>query len=214
MSARADSSAAGVATCGGGNPLPGALSIATARLELRRLCSEDAALYRDLYTDPQTMRFIAPPLTARQAARSFATALRVSDAPLNGPLFLSIIERTSQLSLGLCAIQQIRMRRAETGVIICAAARGRGFATEALRGVIGWGLACLPLEHLWVSCALHNLAAERLVHAAGLIRQAGPAAAQSDPAAQPEVIWSIDRESWQRKQPKQEKNDVERARVS
>ncbi len=180
-------------------------SLTSDRLELRRLCAQDAELYCGLYTDSDTMRCIGPTLTTQQAARSFRAALRIGTRPLDGPLFITIVERASQNSLGLCAIQQIVMRRAETGVIVKAAARGRGFATESLRAVIEWGFVTLPLEHIWVRCSVHNTIAERLFRTVALTRQ---------PAAGPEpsqVIWSVDRKSWHFKQ---EKNDVQRARVS
>jgi RimJ/RimL family protein N-acetyltransferase len=170
------------------------LELASTRLELRPLSASDAPLYAALYTDPQTMCFIGPALTQRQAARSFRAALRSCDPPRQGPLYITIIERTSHHPLGLCAIQQIARRSAETGVIISAAARGRGIATESLRAVIGWALSTLPLESIWVRISAHNRIAERLVRAAGLIRQ--------HPASEPqgmqsnEVIWSADRNSW------------------
>jgi len=179
-------------------------SLASERLELRALRAQDADLYCDLYTDSDTMRFIGPTLSARQAARSFTAALRVGAAPLDGPLFIAVIERASQHSLALCAIQQIRMRQAETGVIVKPAARGRGIATESLRAVIEWGLVALPVEHIWVQCSVHNIIAERLFRAVGL--------AQLAVGAEPsEMIWSVDRKSWQFKQ---EKNDVQCPRVS
>jgi RimJ/RimL family protein N-acetyltransferase len=165
-------------------------SLVSDRLELRPLCMQDAELYCGLYTDRGTMRCIGPTLTARQAARSFKAALRIGARALDGPLFITIIERASQDSLGLCAIQQILMRRAETGVIVKAAARGRGIATESLRTVIEWGFVTLPLEHIWVRCSVHNTIAELLFRAVGLSRQ--PVAA-AEPA---EVIWSVDRNSW------------------
>src|SRR5437868_13727384 len=98
------------------------LPITSARLDLRPLAPPDVHLYTALYTDPDTMHFIGQPLTQRQAQRSFRAALTSSDPPHCGPLFITIIERTSQLSLGLCAIQQLANSSAEPGVIISAAA--------------------------------------------------------------------------------------------
>jgi ribosomal-protein-alanine N-acetyltransferase len=174
-------------------PLP----ITSARLELRLLAPQDAQLYFALYMDPQTMRFIAPPLTAQQAARSFRAALRSSAAMRGGPLFFTIVERASQHTIGLCAIQQITPVSAETGVIISAAARGRGIAAESLRAVIGWALATLAVEHVWVSVAAGNHTAERVTRAVGLVRQVvHPEPPPCSALASREVIWYTDRNSW------------------
>lgn len=177
-------------------PLLNALLIATRRLELRALQASDAPLYVSLYSDPQTMRCIGPPLTPDAATRSFRAALRSSQLPRRrlrqGALYITIVERTSHFPLGLCAIQPIARCSAETGVIVSAAARGRGIATESLQAVIGWALNTLPLEQLWVRIAEHNWVAERLVRSVGLVRRtAVPPGAQCN-----EVIWSIDRNSW------------------
>lgn len=174
------------------------LPISSPRLELRALAPQDAQLYGDLYTDPHTMRCIGPALSAQQAARSFRAALRGSEPPRRGPLFLTIVERASQLSLGLCAIQPIAQARAETGVIVSAAARGRGIATESLRAVIDWALERWALERVWVRISTSNHVAERLVRAVGLQRAAAHAAAAA--AEPPEVIWYADRNAWPRKQ--------------
>ena len=174
-------------------PLP----ITSARLELRALAPQDARLYCDLYMDPQTMRFIAPPLTAHQAARSFRAALRSSDPTRGRPVFLTIVARASQQSMGLCAIRQITPDSAETGVIINAAARGRGIATESLRAAIEWALAALAVEHVWVRIAAGNHAAERVTRALGLVRQVvHPEPPPCSVLASREVIWYTDRNSW------------------
>ena len=175
-----------------GAPRLGQLHLRTQRLELRPLRSQDGELYRGLYTDTDTMRFIGPVLTVRQAARSFKAALRHSTAGTQGPLFITIIERASQLCLGLCVIQPILLQRVETGVVLNAVARGRGIAMESLRAVIEWGLLSLPVDAVWVRCSVHNANAERLFAALGMSRRAI--------AGSTEVIWSVDLESWQFKQ--------------
>ena len=180
------------------------LELTTRRLLLRTLLPQDAELYCSLYTDSDTMRFIGPPLSMQQAQRSFKSALRSDAAPCERPLFIAIIERTSHFSLGLCAIQQLHLRRAETGVLINAAARGRGIATESLRAVIEWGFRSLPVGHFWVRCSVHNVIAQRLFHAVGLSYQP---AVVTDPST---MIWSVDLESWQPK----EKQDVQCSRIS
>jgi RimJ/RimL family protein N-acetyltransferase len=181
------------------------LCLSAPGIVMRALRAQDADLYCGLYTDSDTMRFIGPPLSMQRAASSFKAALRSAAAPFDGPLFLVIIEPASQLSLGLCAIQQIFMRRAETGVLINPAARGRGIATESLRAVIEWGFLSLPVERIWVRCSVHNIGAQRLFRTVGLSLQPAAGTERS------EMIWSVDLAS---SQFKQEKNDVQCSRIS
>ncbi len=50
-------------------------TLVTERLQLCSLEPTDEMLYHELYADPETMRFIAPPFTAEQTANSFRKVL-------------------------------------------------------------------------------------------------------------------------------------------
>ena len=72
------------------------ITIATSRLRLRALAAADLALFRDLYTDAEVMRFIARPLSAAEATASFWATLQATGRP-HGPWFFAIVEKRVML---------------------------------------------------------------------------------------------------------------------
>ena len=52
------------------NTTPSAFAFETDRLRMRPLRADDEALFLDLYTDAETMRYIGEPLSLERAKRS------------------------------------------------------------------------------------------------------------------------------------------------
>ena len=92
----------------------------------------DEALYCNLYTDLETMRFIAPPLSAGRAARSFQAALRLTRRRPVEHVFRSHPQDHSRQPVGICSLQgvDLSLRRAEAGMVIASAFRALGFCAE------------------------------------------------------------------------------------
>ena len=143
-------------------------ALATARLRLRALAAKDLALFRALYTDPETMRFIARPLSAPQATASFHATLMASQQAHNFR-FLAIVERDGGTAVGLCSIRRVsrRARRAEVGIMLVRAARRKGYATEALAALIARAFRALPIDVVWVQYHRANAATARLFDSLG-----------------------------------------------
>jgi RimJ/RimL family protein N-acetyltransferase len=135
---------------------------------MRRLGESDEALYCGLYTDAETMRFICPPLSRERAARNFRKVLARSLQP-SGPKYFAMLDKASQRSIGLCAIQQpdAEMQRIEVGMMLKCEARAQGYATEALAALVTEAFLAFPIERVWVQYSPEHPAAERLTVSVG-----------------------------------------------
>lgn len=103
----------------------------TPRVLIRPLADGDEQLYLDLYTSPQVMAFIGPPLELDKARHSFQIALRLNaEAPFKR-LFLTICVQGQPI--GLCAVNQWNARQAtaEIGLMLLPCGHGQGFGSEA-----------------------------------------------------------------------------------
>jgi RimJ/RimL family protein N-acetyltransferase len=165
----------------------------TERLSLRPLSEGDAALYCDLYGDPDTMRFVGPPLSRERAQRNFRKAVASQRHPLER-LFLVIVEKASQRAIGMSALQNFdaRRRRVEAGIMLGCESRGRGFAKEGMSALLTYAFAIFPVDEVWVQHAADHSIAKRVPISLGLSRNTD--AANDDGSGK--FIWSAYRESW------------------
>ncbi len=137
------------------------------RLRLRPLQASDATLFRELYADAETMRFIGEPLTPERAARSCRkAAAALGEYPIQR-VFLAVVEKATQQVLGICAIVQFDAgrRRAEVGIMLKSEARCRGLAREGLGRLVNETWRLFPVDEIWVECSALNPVVERMVNA-------------------------------------------------
>ena len=137
----------------------------TERLSLRPVEEADVALYCDLYGDPDTMRFVGPPLTRERAQRNFRKVLDSTDCVL-----LVIVETATRQSIGIGAFLDFdtRRRRVEVGMMLMGGARGRGFGREGLRALIDHALVTFAVDEVWIQHAADNMDARRVPVSLGL----------------------------------------------
>ena len=157
----------------------------TERLSMRPVVQADASLYCDLYGDPDTMRFVGPPLTRERALRNFRKVLDSSDCRL-----LVIIEKASGQSIGIGAFQDFdtRGRRVEAGMMLVGEARGRGFGREGLRALIDHAFVAFAVDEVWIQHAADNMDARRVPVSLGL--------SHNTEARSGKLVWSAYRHSW------------------
>jgi RimJ/RimL family protein N-acetyltransferase len=191
------------------------LTFETRRLQMRRLVENDEELYCGLYTDADTMRHIGVPLSPEQAARSFRKALTWSIKQLADPLLFAMLEKSTQLAIGLCAIQpfEATTRSAEIGMMLKSETRARGYATEGLAALVTVAFSALPIDAVWVQYSPEHTAAERLVIRVGFARCADTEIGNARSA---KCVWSVDRSSWCSRGTtnNQGEDNVERDRIS
>lgn len=176
-----------------------ALGFETERLRVRPLNADDEALYRELYTDPETMRYIAPPLSLESASSSFQTVLALQGALTLKSRFLVIEERDTSQSVGICGTSDYDAAalRLEVGIVLKPAATSRGIATEALEGLVKRIFEASPVDEIWSECSRLHLAAARLVSTIGFKRLAG---GEKNTELLKKGIWALSRSMWHKSQ--------------
>jgi RimJ/RimL family protein N-acetyltransferase len=169
--------------------------IHTERLDIHPLSECDETLFCELFTDPDTMRYIGPQLPLDRAARSFRKAVALTRCRPEQRLFFTVALRSAQQKIGICSLQQIDpiRRRAEAGVVLKSFARAQGYAREILRALVARAFATLPVDEIWLQYSAEHSLAERLFVAAGFSRRLDPAAYGEGPDKR---VWSAHRGSW------------------
>jgi len=152
---------------------------------MRPVVDADASLYCDLYGDPDTMRFVGPPLTRERARRNFRKVLDSIDCVL-----LAIIEKASGRSIGIGAFLDLdtRGRRVEAGMMLAGEARGRGFGREGLRALIDHAFVTFAVDEVWIQHAADNMDARRVPVSLGL--------SHNTETGSGKLVWSAYRHSW------------------
>lgn len=143
-------------------------------LVLRPMERGDLALFASLYTDADTMRYIAPPLERGEAAASFRATLAAMRRP-RGPRFFVLIAPRDQRPIGLCSIRKSdrRERAAELGIMLAPEARRRRLGHAAMRRLMAAAFETLSIDTIWVQYRSANVAAARLFAALGFVECAG-----------------------------------------
>ena len=130
----------------------------------------DEALYCWLYGDPETMRFVGPPLSPERAQRSFRKLLASLERRPIELVLLVIVEKATDRSIGIGAFQDFdhRRRRVQAGMMLGAGARGRGFGKEGLRALIDYAFVTFAVDEVWTQHAGDNTQAGGLTVSLGL----------------------------------------------
>lgn len=176
------------------------VEFSTARVLLRPMAEADEALFCDLYSDAETMRFIGPPLSRERAARGFRNMLRLMRQPDADQVFFTLNGRPSDThlacaTLGIASIQHVDIpgRRAEAGLVIGSQYRDQGVAREVLSGLIRFAFEHLHLDEIWVQIHADHTVVEKLVVSVGLSRGSSADTHASDTVMR---IWSARRATW------------------
>lgn len=107
----------------------------TPRLRLRLMEARDEAMFRHLYTDPDVMRRILPPLSAEAAAQSFVRACNHNTKDTPGHRCWAIDYTAAGGSAPEVAIGMAALLRngdsAELGVMLCNGWWNQGISSEA-----------------------------------------------------------------------------------
>jgi RimJ/RimL family protein N-acetyltransferase len=173
---------------------PGTIPPGKSRVDLRPFCLADEEMYCGLYTNPESMRYIAPPLSAKDAASRFRRILACPPES-SPPQYFAILEKDSLDVVGFGAIQAIDpvSRSVELGMMLVARAQSRGHATEGLSILVHIAFETLPIDTVWVQYGPEHKAAERLVIRVGFEEGAGAGIGRTVTGTR---IWSMARSSW------------------
>jgi len=177
-----------------------AIVLATPRLRLRLLEARDEAVFRHLYTDPDVMRRILPPLSADAAAQSFARACRHNARDTPGHRFWAIdyapVDTPVDGAPPADAIGMAALLRsgdsAELGVMLRREWWKQGISSEAFVPLIAHGFTGMGLSLVWAERPDddHALIIDRLLGRFGFVRT--PERASNDSHCR----WELPRAVW------------------
>jgi len=144
--------------------------ILTSRLRLRPFRPEDEAEVHAFTSDPQVTRYTSwePHTRAETNAR-----LRTWIADPSS-IQLAIELRKDPAVIGWTGFVSLDSSR-QTGIFGYLLHRGywgKGYATEAARGLIDWGFTHLNLHRVVAECATENIASTKILEKLGLRREA------------------------------------------
>ncbi|WP_431033879.1 GNAT family N-acetyltransferase [Streptomyces sp. P6-2-1] len=147
--------------------------LTTPRLLLRRFRPEDApalAAYRSVPGVARYQGWTAPVSEeeARRLVRQFAEA----DPEVPGWFQYAAEERESGALVGDVGVRlDANLRQADLGFTLAPAAQGRGYATEAVRAVLGDLFDRRGLHRVSAVCDVRNAASARLLERVGFRRE-------------------------------------------
>jgi [ribosomal protein S5]-alanine N-acetyltransferase len=143
----------------------------TERLILRRPISEDAELiYARYSSDLEVTRYLSWP--RHESAEQTRLFLRFSDLEWErwpaGPYLIE--SRESGSLLGGTGLTFETPHEAATGYVLARDAWGKGYATEALAGLMSLSTQ-LALRRVYALCHLHHAASHRVLEKCGFLRE-------------------------------------------
>jgi len=169
---------------------PGAATLETPRLLLRRLSVDDAeAIFTGYAQDPAVSRYTSwAPHRQLEDTRGF---LRDNEEGwTRGTVFSWAITRRDDGQIIGTTDFRLEGHRAEIGYVLARSAWGQGYATEVARAVTAWGLAQPDLARVWAVCDVDNKASARVLEKAGMTREACLRAWAAMPAfGAPRDVW-------------------------
>ena len=149
-----------------------ALRLETQRLVLRPVRVDDAAaVFSGWAQDPAVSQYTSwSPHGRVEDTRGFLR--HGEDGWTRGTVYSwAIVRRDDGRLIGTTDIR-FEGHRAEIGYVLERRAWGDGYATEAARAVVDWGLAQPTLHRVWAVCDVENAASARVLDKVGMTREA------------------------------------------
>lgn len=141
------------------------VELASSRLLLRRWRPADAVDVQAIMTDRSMYEFLAlPDPYTPEVATTFVTDIGHEGRGEGRGLGCAVVEHGSGRLVGAAALRLAS--EANVGYWIAPAARGHGYAAEAVRIMLDWGFG-LGLHRVHLDCDVRNLASVRTAMAAG-----------------------------------------------
>lgn len=158
----------------------------TDRLRYRLLSQADEALYCDLFSNPDVMKYVGPTLSRADALRGFKKALALMQKPF-GWRITTIIERADNKAVGISIIRLVdaSLRRAEVGSILLPAAQAKGYGPEYSAALIDYAFKNRGVEIMSAQVVEGNTPNETLLTNLGFSRGADSA-----------VVGGLTRRTW------------------
>lgn len=151
-------------------PRPGE-PLRTERLELCSLTQADLPALWDLHTDPATWEWDLAPMPQTEATMAGVLATWIADRERHGLGYAAIRARGQPQLLGVGGLTRLKLDGRELLSVyyrFFPRAQGQGYATEALRALVGQADAYLPGETIAAITHEHNAPSLALAARLGL----------------------------------------------
>lgn len=158
----------------------------TARLSVRRITPDDFDAMYATYADPDAMRWVddGQPISAEDCRRWIDVTLR--NYATRGYGMSALCLREGGVVIGFCGlVHPGGQAEPEIKYALRRAYWGRGFATEAAVGMLGYGARALGIERVIATIAPANGASQRVLEKAGM----APAGVRLDEHGQPTAVY-------------------------
>ncbi len=151
--------------------MAGDVTIETERLILREFRRDDRERVHEYAVDPEVYHFMPWGPNSEDETSAFverAIASRHRDPRLHFELAITLRE-TGRLigGSGIRAADE-SFRAADMGYCLRRDAWGKGLATEAAAGLIGFGFEQLRVHRIWATCDTRNVRSARVLEKAGM----------------------------------------------
>lgn len=146
-------------------------TLKTERLKLRKVKLSDAeAIFRQYAQDPEVTRYVSWRAhhsldETREYVRMCLLAWDV------GKAYHWAIERLEDKQVIGMVIARIVGEKWELGFVLARAYWGKGYMTEAVRGLVAWALKQKEIYRVWAVCDTDNVASARVMEKAGMQRE-------------------------------------------
>jgi RimJ/RimL family protein N-acetyltransferase len=143
----------------------------TQRLRLRKAKLADAdAIFRQYAQDPEVTKFVS--WLAHRNIEETRDYMKMCQLAWDiGRAFHWVIERQEDGQAIGMMIGRANPEKWELGFVLARDHWGRGYMTEALRGIIAWTLQQKDIFRIWAVCDIDNKASARVMEKAGMKRE-------------------------------------------
>ena len=140
----------------------------TARLQLRELTHDDALFIKDLVNDPDWIRYIGDRnVHSIEDARGYVDKIRTGYEKYGFGLWV-VEPLGGGAALGISGlIKRDHFEHPDVGFAFLASARGQGFASESLAGVLERARSHHGIQRLLAITHPENVASQRVLEAVG-----------------------------------------------
>jgi RimJ/RimL family protein N-acetyltransferase len=146
-------------------------SLKTDRLRLRKAKLADAdAIFRQYAQDPEVTKYVS--WRAHENIEETREYMRMCMLAWDvGKAFHWVIECGEDKQLMGMIIARVDAGKWEMGYVLARKHWGKGYMTEALRGLIAWALKQKEIYRIWAVCDVDNGASARVMEKIGMQRE-------------------------------------------
>ena len=172
----------------------------TERLIIRRFRSEDLDSFVAYRADPDVARFQSWENFTRAEGVAFIAEMARQHPDTPGEWFQFAIElKSTGRMIGDCALHDLadRPNEAEIGVTLARAYRGRGYAGEAIAGLLGYAFGTLGKSRIEALTDVRNAGSIAVLERLGFVRDAAmrePVEFKGEICS--EFLYLLSRDSW------------------